>query len=132
MTGVQTCALPISELPNLIDNDLSTSWSTEQYEDPLPQVKEGVGVAITVAGMPGRVQLIGFTVGTRFEIYWSESFFTQLEEWSRIAGGQAPPGVTFIDLPPRSDGFWLLWLTDLPERTNGSFQSSISEVRFLP
>jgi len=121
-----------AELPNLIDNDLSTSWSTEQYEDPLPQVKEGVGVAFTVAGMPGRVQLIGFTVGTRFEIYWSESFFTQLEEWSRVAGGQAPPGATLIDLPPRNDGFWLLWLTDLPERTNGSFQSSISEVRFLP
>ena len=121
-----------AELPNLIDGEISTSWSTEQYEVPLQEVKQGVGVALTVAGTPSRVQIVGFTVGTRFEVYWSEHFFVQLEEWSRVAGGQAPPGATFVDLPPRNDGFWLLWFTDLPQRTDGTFQSSISEVRFLP
>ena len=121
-----------AELPNLIDDEISTSWSTEQYEEPLPQVKRGVGVAFTVVGMPSRMQMVGFTAATRFEVFWSESFFTQLEEWSRVAGGQAPPGATFVDLPPRIDGFWLLWLTDLPQRSDGTFQSSISEVRFQP
>jgi len=121
-----------SDLPNLIDDDLSTSWSTESYEQPLPEIKDGVGVAFTIVGMPSRLQLIGFTVGTRFEVYWSDTFFPQLGEWGRVAGGQAPPGATFVDLPPRSDGFWLLWFTDLPQRSDGTFQSSISEVRFLP
>jgi hypothetical protein len=121
-----------AQLPNLIDGDLSTSWSTEQYEEPLSQIKKGVGVAFTVTGMPSRVELVGFTVGTKFEVYWSDNFFVQLDEWSRVAGGQAPPGATFVDLPPRSDGFWLLWLTDLPQRSDGTYQVSISEVRFLP
>lgn len=121
-----------AELANLSDGDLSTSWSTEQYEEPLPQVKEGVGVAFTITGMPSRVQLAGFTVGTQFEVYWSQRFFAQQQDWSRVAGGQAPPGATFVDLPPRDGGFWLVWLTDLPQRTDGTFQSSISEVRFLP
>ena len=121
-----------AELPNLTDDNLSTSWSTEPYEQPLSEVKQGVGVAFTIVGTPSRVQLLGFTVGTRFEVFWSDTFFAQLEEWSRVAGGQAPPGATFVDLPPRADGFWLLWLTELPQRSEGSFQSSISEVRFLP
>lgn len=120
-----------ADLPNLVDGDLSTSWSTEQYTELLPEVKEGVGVAFTISGTPSRLQLVGFTVGTRFEVYWSERFFVQLEEWSRVAGGQAPPGATFVDLPTRRDGFWLVWLTDLPQRTDGTFQSSIAEVRFL-
>ena len=121
-----------AQLPNLIDGELSTSWSTEQYEEPLPQIKEGVGVAFTVTGTPSRIELVGFTVETQFEVYWSESFFAQLDEWSRVAGGQAPPGATFVDLPGRNNGFWLLWLTDLPQRTDGTYQASISEVRFLP
>ena len=119
-------------LPNLIDDDLSTSWSTESYDQPLPEVKPGVGVAFTVAGMPSRVEMLGLTIETRFEMYWSETFFAQLDEWSRVAGGISSPGATFMDLPPRDGGFWLVWLTELPQRTTGGYQSSISEVRFLP
>ena len=117
---------------NLVDDNIATSWRTERYQDPLPLVKPGVGVTFTINGRPSRLQLIGFSVGTDFEIYWSDTFFAQPDQWNRVAGAQAPPGATFVDLPPRTDGFWLVWLTNLPQQADGSFYSSISEVRFLP
>ncbi len=117
---------------NLIDGDVSTFWRTESYRDPFPGIKPGVGVTFTMRGTPGRIELAGASVGTRFEIYWSEAFFPQLDEWERMAGAQAPPGTTFVDLPPREGGFWLVWLTELPLQADGSFYASISEVRFLP
>ena len=117
---------------NLVDGDIATSWRTERYQDPLVGIKPGVGVTFTMKGTPTRIQLIGLSVGTRFEIYWSDAFYPQLDEWARIAGAQAPPGATFVDLPPREGGFWLVWLTDLPRHADESFYASISEVRFLP
>lgn len=117
---------------NLIDGDITTSWQTERYQDPLAGIKPGVGVTFTIRGTPSRIQLIGLSIGTRFEIYWSDVFYPQLDEWARTAGAQALPGVTFLDLPPREDGFWLMWLTDLPDHADGSYYTSLSEVRFLP
>jgi hypothetical protein len=117
---------------NLVDGDITTSWQTERYQDPLAGIKPGVGVTFTMRGTPARIQLIGLSVGTRFEIYWSDAFYPQLDEWVRIAGAQAPPGAMFFDLPPRESGFWMVWLTDLPRQADGTYHASISEVRFLP
>ncbi|MCH8970999.1 MAG: hypothetical protein IH918_02810, partial [Acidobacteria bacterium] len=117
---------------NLVDGETATSWQTEHYQDPLPVIKPGVGLTFTMRGTPTQIQLIELSVGTRFEIHWSDTFYPQLDEWARIAGAQAPRGTTFVDLPPREGGFWLVWLTDLPRQADGSFFASISEVRFLP
>jgi hypothetical protein len=119
-------------IANLFDGSITTSWSTETYQNPLLTVKEGVGVTFTVRGTPSRVQLLGLTTNTTFEIFWSETFFPQLDGWTRVAGANAPPSSTLVDLPPRRDGFWLLWLTSLPVDPDGSYRSTITEVRFLP
>lgn len=121
-----------ANIPNLWDGLISTSWQTERYQDPLPVIKEGVGVSLTVSGAPSQLQLVGLTRGTVFEIYWSNTYFAQLDGWSKVAGGNAAPGVAFVDLPHREDGFWLLWLTDLPLRSDGFHYASVAEVRFLP
>lgn len=119
-------------LRNLWDGDITTTWQTERYTAPFPSVKEGVGVTLTVSGAPSRLELVGLTRETMFEIYWSDTFFAQLDAWARLAGGVSSPGATFVDLPHREDGFWLVWLTRLPERSDGLFYASMSEVRFLP
>lgn len=116
----------------MTDGDVTTSWQTERYQDPLGALKPGVGIALDARGAPATLEMTGLTVGTRFDVYWSEVFTADLEQWERIAGAQAPPGTTSIDLPSRQDGFWLLWLTGLPQRADGTFYSSIAEVRFLP
>lgn len=119
-------------LGNLIDGDRGTSWQTERYQDPLTSVKPGVGVAFTTRGMPSALEMVGLSVGTRFDLYWSEVFTTDLSRWQRIAGAHAPPGTASFALPGRPDGYWLLWLTELPRRADGTFYSSLAEVRFLP
>lgn len=119
-------------IPHLYDDDLSTTWSTETYEQPLSETKEGVGVTFSVEGSPARIQLIGLTPDTGFELYWSAEFFAQPGPWERIAGASATPGTVSLGLPARDNGFWLVWLTDLPQRPDGLYHSTIAEVRFLP
>lgn len=117
---------------NLIDGLLTTSWETERYDTPLQEKKPGVGVTFTLSGTPARMELAGLSEGTRFEVYWSDSFVSVIDRWEKVVGAQAPPGLTVVDLPERTNGFWLVWLTDLPSTSDGAYFSSISEVRFLP
>jgi len=118
-------------IPNLFDNDSSTTWRTERYQDPLPLLKPGVGVRFEIDGEPRRVELFGLAPGTVFELFWSGDPEAALGDWERIAGAQAPPGTTSVDLPGRSSGFWLIWMVDLPQQSDGTYSSSIAEVRFL-
>ena len=39
-------------------------------------------------------------------------------------------GVNVVQLPDRSGGVWLLWLTDLPEQAESEFRSTVFEVTF--
>ena len=120
------------ELPNLIDGDEATQWGTEQYQDRLSLLKPGVGVVFTVRGSPSRIELAGLSQGTRFDIYWSETFFLEIEDWSRVLSGRAGPGSIVFDLPQRVDGLWMIWLTDLPIQPEGTYYARLGEVRFLP
>lgn len=120
------------DLPNLTDADEETRWRTEQYLDPLPLLKPGVGITFTISGSPSRLSLAGLSRDTVFEIYWSDAYFADLSGWSRVLGGKAGPGTTEVALPDRVDGFWMLWLVELPLQTEGTYYSAIAEVRFLP
>ncbi len=117
---------------NVIDGDLETEWVTERYLDPLPLLKPGVGLTALVEGVPDRLQLIGLSPTTTFEILWSERLDDDPDAWERVAGGTASRSAMSIELPPRLDGNWLLWLTDLPPRGDGSYQAALAELRFLP
>ena len=118
-------------IPNLFDGDPTTSWRTERYQDPLPLLKPGVGVRFEVEGEPRRVELLALTPATVFDLYWSADPDAAIGEWERIAGAQSPPGITSVDLPPRSNGHWLIWIVDLPQQSDGTYSSSIAEVRFI-
>jgi len=117
---------------NLLDGDPATEWSTETYLDPLPLLKPGVGVTVRMTGAPDRLELLGMTVGTRFEVYWSPQLVEDPESWERIAGATAAPSSTAVGLPARTDGFWLIWLLELPAQNDGTYRATIAELRFLP
>lgn len=117
---------------NLLDEDLSTQWSTERYLDPIELLKPGVGVTVRMTGTPGRVLVSGMTPETVFDVRWSNERLQDPDLWERVAGANATPGSTSLDLPPREGGFWLIWLTHLTPQDDGTHQSSLAELRFLP
>jgi hypothetical protein len=119
-------------IPNLVDGDSRSAWQTERYQSPIGSLKPGVGVVFTVTGSPSRVELIELSEGTSFELYWTGQFSDDLLGWDRIAGGASPPGATVVGLPRRESGFWLVWLTGLPQQDDGSYQATLAEVRFRP
>lgn len=118
--------------PNLLDGDPTTEWRTERYLDPIALLKPGVGVTVRVVGEPGQVQVVGMSPETIFDLYWSAQRLEEPDQWERIAGAEATPGSTTLDLPPRSGGFWMIWLTRLTPQDDGTHLSAISELRFLP
>jgi hypothetical protein len=117
---------------DLLDGDPGTEWVTERYLDPLPLLKPGVGVTVRVAGTPRTLVITGLTESTSYEVYWSNQRVEDVSGWEHIAGAHASPASNSLDLPPRDGGFWLIWLTDLPARTDGGYQAAIAELRFLP
>ncbi|MDH3190388.1 MAG: hypothetical protein OEM39_07100 [Acidimicrobiia bacterium] len=117
---------------NLIDGNVSTSWTTERYQDPMQLLKPGVGIIAAVEGMPSQLQVTGFSQGTAFEVRWSDQVLEDPAGWERIAAGRAPAGTTSIDLPERPGGFWLIWMVELPSQSDGTYYAAISELRLTP
>ncbi len=118
------------DLPNLVDGDFSTTWRTERYFDPLPLIKDGVGVTFRVTGAPGSVE-IRASGGTSYSILWAETVPTSFADWERVGSGTVFDAPATMQLPDRDGGIWLLWLTDLPEQAVDEFFSVVSEVTFL-
>jgi serine/threonine protein kinase len=113
------------------DGNRSTAWTTETYSRPLSELKEGVGLVFDLDGTPETVFITG-SPGTAFTLGWIASMPESPLEWERLARGTLQRTESRIQVPIRGGGLWLLWLTDLPERPDGSFQTRISDVRFAP
>jgi hypothetical protein len=115
----------------VLDGNHLTAWVTETYSRPIREFKDGVGLVFEVDGSPSAMFVIG-TPGTTYLIGWAPSRPDDPGEWEHVARGTFQESETRIQLPARIGGLWRLWLTGLPERSDGSFQSRISEVRFVP
>ena len=122
-----------NELQDLvIDGDFETSWKTESYFDPLPRLKPGVGITVEVAGSVNGIQAAGIRDGSQWALYWSPEIIEDLEAWTPIASGTVRSGGFDTDVPARQDGVWLIWFTDLPASNEGTFNTTVAEVRFRP
>ena len=117
-------------LPLLTDGDPTTEWHTEGYFDPLPLLKEGVGLAFEVNGAPALLELTGLSEGTTFRLMWAESLIGVDDPgWEVIAEQQAGAATLRLPLPELRNGIWLLWLTDLPPEGT-DYRTRLAEVRF--
>jgi serine/threonine protein kinase len=114
---------------NATDGTRSSSWSTEAYSRPIRDIKDGVGLIIDVDGAPGAVFVTG-TAGTTFLIGWSSTIPDDPAQWEHIGRGTLQTAPVRMQLPVRGDGFWRLWLTDLPEQSDGSYRSEIFDIAF--
>lgn len=112
-----------------IDGSRATAWPTEAYSRPLSEFKGGVGLVFDVDGAPSTISISG-TPGTVFSIAWSPTLPDDVQQWQRLARGTLQQEPSRIQVPVRGGGFWLLWLTDLPQRPDGSYQTRINEIQF--
>ncbi len=121
------------ELEHLvIDGDFETEWKTESYFDPLPRIKPGVGIAVEAEGSVGGVQVSGVRDGSQWSLMWAPEVTQNLEDWTLIANGTVRAGRFDSDVQVRQDGVWLIWFTDLPASNEGTFATTVAEVRFRP
>lgn len=116
----------------VLDGDPTTSWRTERYFDPLPQLKRGVGIAIELSGRPVQFVATGLSNATAYTLMWAASLPANgVDGWERLASGTVSGERLVAQVPERENGFWLLWFTDLPAQDDG-FYAAVAEVRFLP
>lgn len=115
----------------VFDGSNVTAWSTEAYSKPIREFKDGVGLVFDVNGSPSAMFVTG-TPGTTYLIGWAPTTPDSATDWEHVARGTLKESETRIQLPTRVDGLWRLWLTGLIERPDGSYQSRISQVRFVP
>jgi hypothetical protein len=118
-------------IPNATDGDRTTAWETEAYSRQLSEVKDGVGLVFDLQGTPETLYISG-SPGTTFAIAWAATVPEDPVEWEHTARGTLLLAESRIQLPVRGGGFWLLWLTNLPERPDGSYQTRITDIRFTP
>lgn len=119
-----------ADLPLSTDGNEATGWRTERYFDPLQTIKPGVGATFGLDGTPASLELIA-SDGVRYEIMWAAEVPERFDSWEGVASGTVLGGRARVQLPPRDDGVWLLWLTDLPDQENGEyFYGYVYEVRF--
>ncbi|MEN8039908.1 MAG: hypothetical protein ABFR95_00210 [Actinomycetota bacterium] len=116
---------------NAVDGNRGTSWSTEPYSKPVQDFKEGVGLIFDVAGTPENIFLNG-SPGAAYTISWAAALPAFASEWEHIARGTLQRAESRLNVPVRGGGLWLLWLTDLPQRADGSYQAEITDIRFAP
>ncbi|MCL1694057.1 MAG: hypothetical protein M3096_10255 [Actinomycetia bacterium] len=118
-------------LDAVVDGKRATKWETEPYPSPLDETKEGVGIILESPIPIGAIEITG-TSDTQFTVAWNATLPDVPGDWERIGAGQILTGTTRLDVAPREQGFWLVWITSLPQRADGSFGTSIAEIRLLP
>jgi serine/threonine protein kinase len=117
------------QLPNLVDGDTSTVWSTENYStSQFGGLKPGVGVILRLdaAHKLKELKVTSPSSGWSAEVLVSDSPKTTRAAWGDPVDSKKgiDAGTTTFDLGGKTGGAVLLWITDLGRGTS----VSIAEV----
>ncbi|MQA16097.1 MAG: hypothetical protein GEV09_18690 [Pseudonocardiaceae bacterium] len=115
------------------DGDPGTEWSTDNYFEPFPAYREGLGVMLGFDEpvTPESLVIESSSDGTVVEIRAASSADADLDETTLLGTATLREGRTEIPLQsgePTRD--LLVWITDLAETEDGN-QSELSEVSVL-
>jgi hypothetical protein len=115
-------------LPALTDGDSTSTWRSERYRDQLSLIKPGLGLGFKAVGAPLELVIEGITTGVSYEIGWSPS--PTIDSLEHVGRGVNRAGTVAIQLPRRQDGWWILWVTEIPADATGERSFEVAEVRF--
>lgn len=121
-------------VPNAVDGDPATSWSTVTYRQNFGPggLKTGVGLVVDLGATRGVREVVVATEGgeTSLAAYVTSSAPTGVAELTPV-GTASGTGELTISLDEAVSGqFVTIWLTLLPE-IDGEFRGTISEVQVL-
>ena len=116
-------------LPNIVDGDPDTFWRTERYRDPVELLKPGVGFSIELERDPVAMQISSVNGGALVDVAWTASEVDP-NSWETVARVELLAGTLDLQLPSRTGGTWILWITRLPLNSDQNYWVEISEVRF--
>lgn len=110
------------------DGDESSTWETEDYNDPLEVLKPGVGLIFDLGETVevDRIEIAG-AVGA-FEVRAASEPGGDETSFEVVADGDAIDGSVEVDAGGSRGRYWLVWITSLP---GGTGSASISEVAFF-
>ncbi|GAA5046423.1 murein biosynthesis integral membrane protein MurJ [Nocardia callitridis] len=115
---------------DVLDQDPSTSWHTDQYFQQFPALKKGVGLIATL-GSPAKLTNVSITSsspGTAVEIRTAPTDSPSLDQTQLIGSGKLGDGVTDIALDSdRTTRYVLIWITELGN-SGGQFETSIADI----
>ena len=120
-------------MPNVVDGDPATSWSTSTYQQNFGPggLKSGVGLVVDLGATKGVRQVEVSTDGeTSLAAYVTSAAPTGVAELTPV-GTASGSGELTITLDEAVSGrFVTVWITILPQVDDG-FRATISEVRVL-
>ncbi|MGQ0616186.1 MAG: protein kinase domain-containing protein [Acidimicrobiia bacterium] len=119
------------EVSLAFDGDPATTWETEGYQDPFPQVKPGVGLVL-VLDRPSRiakVEVTSPTAGWSAEVYVADQPAGDRAGWGEPVSTEIGmrPGTTTFELDGQRAGAVLIWVTDL----GAGLRAAIGEARVI-
>ncbi|MBC2641821.1 MULTISPECIES: protein kinase family protein [unclassified Rhodococcus (in: high G+C Gram-positive bacteria)] len=116
-----------------VDDDPTTSWSTDRYPQQLPASKSGVGLIVSFPGPVDlrEVRIDSPTPGTTVEIRTAPVAWANIDHTEVIASATLGAGVTqIVARPPAPTDRVLVWISGLSAGETG-YQSRLSEIEFL-
>lgn len=115
------------EAARVLDGDPSTSWSTQEYFQPFPALKPGVGLMVSFDGVQPvtRLTVESDSPGTVVEVRSAPSADASLGQTSTVTTATLGSGETVVPLNGAAPtGHLLLWITKL----GGGGTSNVSEI----
>jgi putative peptidoglycan lipid II flippase len=123
-----------NEVARTVDRNPVTMWPTDEYNQPFPRLKSGVGVLLDLAD-PLTLTQVGIdspSAGTVVEIRSSPTAEPQLGDTTVLTTATLTAGHTDIPVPVAAPvQHVLVWITTLAV-TGGKNQSNIGEITLNP
>ncbi len=122
------------DVDRVTDGDPSTGWSTDNYFEPFPAFKEGLGVMLDFEQpvVVGSLVVDSPSEGTVVEIRAAPSADADLDETIVVGTATLSEGRTTVPLQvDEPTQHLLVWITDLAETDDAGNQSEIGEVTVL-
>ena len=113
------------------DQNPSTAWSSETYQDALTLVKPGVGLIFDLGSSKEVSEVVVDLGGAGYalELRASDEKGADENAFEEVGSTAASAGSERFRFEPVSARYWLVWITGLPGGSGGS--ASIAEVKFI-